>query len=196
LGWNRNYYKPYNKTYSSGNVNRATPARTSSVAKSAQVRRPTNTEPITRYTRNGAAEKTKSRTNGARNYKPVYKNPRTTSRAEYNRSSTNIRKTTTVQRSQQQRSTYVRPSNSQSRSSASYNRPSSSTQRSYRAPSRSSSSYSRSSSPSRSSGSYSRSSSPSRSSSSYSRSSSSGGSRSSGSATRSSGSSRSSGGRR
>jgi len=164
LGWNRNYYKPYNKTYSSGYVSAPTAAKKNVVTTRTQSTRPTYSE-------------------SNRSYTPTYKNPRMSTRPSYN-STTTRSKTTSVQpqsRSVQQRSTTVRTQSSTTRSTSSYSRPSSSTRPTYQKSATQSRSYS---APSRSS--YSA---PSRSSSSYSRpsgSSSSGRSYSSGSASRSS----------
>ena len=172
LGWNRNYYQPYNKTYGSGYVPAPTSAKKNVVTTRTQSTRPTYSE-------------------SKRSYTPTYQSPKMSTRPSYNNSTTRTRATTIApsrsvqQRSttvrtpaSTQRSTYSRPSSTQNRSSSTYTRPSTSQTRSYRAPS---------TAPSRSS------------SSSYSRPSSSSSSRSysSGSATRSSGSAtRSSGGKK
>jgi len=127
LGWNRNYYQPYNKTYSSGYVTAPTASKKNVVAtRSAE------------YTKSRTAIKTN---NGTRqSYTPTYNKARTTTRPEYNGSAT--RTTTVQQRSTQQKNTYVRPTQTQTRSSSTYTRPSSSSRsQSYSTPSRSSSSY-------------------------------------------------------
>jgi len=171
LGRNNNYYRPYNKTYSSGYVNPPTTTKKNIVA----------TRPQEKPTYNKSN----------RSYTPTYSNPRMATRPSYNNSATKRVTTTTrpesrsVQQSTQSRSTYTRPS-----SSTVTRTPASTQSRTYSAPSRSYNAPSRapSTAPSRS---YST---PSRSTQSYSAprsSSSSGRSSSSGSATRSS-----SGGRR
>jgi len=152
LGWNKSYYRPYNKTYRSGYVSAPTASKKNTVAT-----RPTQTKQVAT-----------TRTNGSRGYTPSYSKPRTAPRSEYNGSMTRT-KTTSVQpqsRSVQQRSTAVRTQSSTRPST--YARPSSSTRpttyqrsstpsRSYSAPSRApSTAPSRSySTPSRSSSSYS-----------------------------------------
>lgn len=171
LGWSRNHYQPYNKTYKNGYVNRPTSTKKSPYnmyTKTTATTRPTaninrNGKPVTRVNKN------------QQTYTPRYSKPRSTTRASYNNSKARSTKATVT------RPQYNRPtSTSRVRSSSTYNRPSTTT--------KSSSSYNRSQSTTPSRSTYSR---PASSRSSYSRpssSSSSGRSYSSGSASRSSGS--------
>lgn len=186
LGWNKNYYSPYKKTYRSGYVSNTSTKKSpyNAYTKSTVASKPTaninrKTEPVQRLNKN--------------TYTPRYDKPRTGTKPSYNkpmrttRVAPNNSRTRSIQQST--RSSYNQPSTSNSRSSSSYNRPSTSNSRSTYNRSRSSSSSYTKSSPARSSSnSYTRSSSPSRSSYSRSSSSSSGRSYSGGSTSRSSGS--------
>lgn len=167
LGWKRNYYTPYNRTYGHGYV--SVPTTTKRSPYNAYTRTTANKKPTATINRKGEPVTRINKNQTTRTYTPHYTKPRTSTRAEYNRQPTRTTQTSPqYNRATQQRSTYNRPYNS-SRPSSSYTRPSSSTRsysksstptRSYSTPSRS---YSRSSTPTRSSGTYSRSSGVSRS---------------------------------
>ena len=167
--YSRNYYRGNNryyannsfgrrgnsynyKTYRSGNVNTATPYRSSKSAVRPQTRSQTVQKSTVRP-QTTRQNQTMNRTQDRNSYSPNYRKPAPNQRAQYNRqSSTTVRKSNATRTQSQQRSsaTYQRPAQKSTQSRGTYQRSST--------PSKSQG-YSRSSGASRSGGSVSRSSS-------------------------------------